>query len=261
MASSGYLRGKVVCVDCRDYGERSGVSSMRRMEDAWQTFKTKEFVMLGSHRGMAGAEKIARIAKGLGLTYPIYADAGLAKDGMDASGVSGVIYVVGPTGGVVYRGADERKALGFVASSIMEMRSPPSPRVWGCYIDFCIDVLPGRALVEIGELRKAYPMEAKEYDSAFSMLSESEDIRRVAKLEMLTRQAKDYDFRDKSAPRLSEEKVELAIKAFSDLKQSANAAVVQEAKNCIAELTWAAARLSGKKGSTDKRQQQTRREQ
>ena len=38
MASSGYLRGKVVYVDCRDYGDKSGVEAMQRMEEAWHTF-------------------------------------------------------------------------------------------------------------------------------------------------------------------------------------------------------------------------------
>ena len=68
----------------------------------------------------------------------------------------------------------------------------------------------------------------------------------MAKLESLTLQAKDYDFKDKGAKRLSDEKVKLAIEAFSDLKQSSNAAVAQEAKNCLAELIWTAARLKGK---------------
>ena len=51
---------------------------------------------------------------------------------------------------------------------------------------------------------------------------------------------------DKSAKRLSDDKVKLAIEAFSDLKQSSDAAVAQEAKNCLAELIWTAARLKGK---------------
>jgi hypothetical protein len=79
MASSGYLRGKVVYVDCRDYGDKSSAEAVRRMEEAWQTFKMKQFVMIGSHRGEAGAEKVKRIAEELGLSYPIYADAGVAR--------------------------------------------------------------------------------------------------------------------------------------------------------------------------------------
>ena len=61
MASAGYLRGKVVLLDYRDYGDKSGVDAMRRLEDVWQTFKMKPFVLIGSHRGTATAEKIKRI--------------------------------------------------------------------------------------------------------------------------------------------------------------------------------------------------------
>lgn len=246
MASPGYLRGKVVCVDCRDYGDKGGVESMRGMEEAWQAFKMKQFVMLGAHHGDAGAKKIARMAKGLGLTYPIYRDAGivsLREQGEADARKTGFVYVVGPTGRMLYRGMDERRAFGVVASAIMEMRSPQTPSQWRHYIDFDIDVLPGRAVIELEEFRRAFPKEAQAYNDVWKRLLADEDIRRVAKLERLTRQAKDYDFRDTGARRLSDEKVRLAIDAFSDLKTSGNPAVAQEAKNCIAELTWTAARL------------------
>ncbi len=249
MASAGYMRGKVVCVDCRDYGLKSGITSMRSMEDTWQSFKMKQFVMLGAHHGEAGAEKIARIAKGLGLTYPIYRDASIVRSKEDLEAFpakTGYVYIVGPTGRILYRGVDERRAVGVIASALMAMRSPQTANQWKHYIDFDIDVLPGRAMLEIGEFRKAFPMEAKAYDEVWDRFSADEDIRRVAKLEELTHQAKDYDFRDKKAPRLSPEKVKLAIDAFSDLKTSANPAVAQEAKNCIAELIWTAARLKKK---------------
>ena len=246
MASSGYLRGKVVYVDCRDYGDESGVDAMQRMEEAWRTFKMKPFVMIGSHHGSAGPEKIKRIAEELGLTYPIYRDAGIVrtKEQVEADPERiGFVYVVESTGRVVYRGKDDRRAFGVVASAVMAMRSPQTPKQWKHYIDFDIDVLPGRAVLEIEEFRKAFPAEAKEYDAVWRRFEADEDIMRVAKLESLTQQAKDYDFKDSSARRLSADKVKLAIDAFSDLKKSRNAVVAQEAKNCIAELTWTSARL------------------
>ena len=246
MASSGYLRGKVVCVDCRDYGDESGVDAMQRMEEAWRTFKMKPFVMIGSHRGAAGPEKIKRIAEDLGLTYPIYRGAGIMRTKEQEGAVperTGFVYVVESTGRVVYCGKDDRRAFGVVASAVMAMRSPQTPKQWKHYIDFDVDVLPGRAVLEIEGYRKAFPAEAKEYDEVWRRFEADEDVMRVAKLERLTLQAKDYDFKDSSAPRLSAEKVQFAIDAFSDLKKSRNEAVAQEAKNCIAELTWASARL------------------
>jgi hypothetical protein len=246
MASAGYLRGKVVYVDCRDYGDKGCVDAVRRMEEAWQTFKMKQFVMLGSHRGAAGADKIKRIAEGLGLTYPIYRDAGVTRtkeqEEADSEKV-GFVYVVESTGRILYRGKDDRRAFGVVASALMAMRSPQTPKQWKHYIDFDIEVLPGRAVLLLEEYRKAFPKESREYDAVWTRFQSDEDVQRAAKLERLTQQAKDYDFKDASAKRLSDEKVKQAISAFADLKKSSNPMVAQEAKNCIAELTWTAARL------------------
>ena len=246
MASSGYLRGKIVCIDCRDYGDKSGVEGMRRMEEMWQAFKMKPFVMLGSHRGEAGAEKIKRIAEGLKLTYPIYKDADMARSQEQKEsdpGRAGYLYVVGSTGKIFYCGKDDRRASGVIASALMAMRSPQTPKQWKHYIDFDIDVLPGRAYLEIEEFRKAFPKEAEQYDDVWAKFNEDKDIKRVAKLERIARQAKDYDFKDANAKRLSVEKVEKAIEIAADLKKSQNPLVSQEAKNCIADLTWTAAML------------------
>lgn len=247
MTSSGYMRGKVVLIDRRDYGSKSCVDAARRMEDTWRAFKVKPFVLLGSHSGPAGAEKIARVAKGLSLSYPIYANAWLSRGGGEASAADGTVCVVDCTGKVLYMGRDDRQAVAVAASALSAMRVPQTPAQWRRYIDFDIDVLPGRALNEIAEFRKAFPAEAREYDAAWKRLSSDEDVRRVAKLEALTRQAKDYDFRDKSAPRLDPDKVKLAAAAFADLKESRSEAVAQEAKNCIAELKWALAELKGRR--------------
>ncbi len=246
MASSGYLRGKVVCVDCRDYGDKSGVESMRSMEEIWQSFKMKPFVLIGSHRGEAGAEKIKRIAEGLKLTYPIYKDADIVRtqEQKDADPErTGYLYVIGSTGKAFYRGKDERRVQGVIASALMAMRSPQTPKQWKYYIDFDIDVLPGRAYLEIEEFRKTFPKEAEVYDDVWAKFNEDKDIKRVAKLERIARQAKDYDFKDANAKRLSVDKVEKAIELSADLKKSENPLVAQEAKNCIADLTWTAAML------------------
>ena len=246
MASSGYLRGKVVCVDCRDYGDKSGVESMRSMEEIWQSFKMKPFVLIGSHRGEAGAEKIKRIAEGLKLTYPIYRDADIVRtqEQKDADPErTGYVYVIGSTGKVFYRGKDERRVQGVIASALMAMRSPQTPKQWKHYIDFDVDVLPGRAYLEIEEFRKAFPKESSVYDDVWERFNADDEIKRLAKLERLARMAKDYDFRDVNAKRLSVEKVEKAIELSADLKKSQNPLVAQEAKNCIADLTWTAAML------------------
>ena len=246
MASAGYLRGKVVLLDYREYGDKSGVDAMRRLEDVWQTFKMKPFVLIGSHRGTADAAKIKRIAEGLKLTYPIYKEADIVRTEeqkkTDPEHI-GFMYIIGGTGRILYCGTDDRRASGVIASALISMRSPTTVKQWEHYIDHDIKVLPGKAYVEIEEFRKTHPKEAAAYDEVWAKFNEDSDIRRVAKLERIAQQAKDYDFKDANAKRLNLEKVEKAIELSADLKKSENPFVAQEAKNCIADLTWTAAML------------------
>ena len=246
MASAGYLRGKVVLLDYRDYGDKSGVDAMRRMEEVWQTFKMKPFVLIGSHRGTATAEKIKRIAEGLKLTFPIYKEADVVRTEeqkkTDPEHI-GFMYIIGGTGRILYCGKDDRRAAGVIASALISMRSPTTVKQWKHYIDYDINVLPGKALLEIEEFRKSFPKEGAAYDEVWEKFSADSDIKRVSKLERLAHMAKDYDLKDPNAKKLSAEKIELAIEKASDLKNSENPLVAQEAKNCIADLTWTLAVL------------------
>ena len=246
MASAGYLRGKVVLLDYRDFGDKSGVDAMRRLEEVWQTFKMKPFVLIGSHRGAAGAEKIKRIAEGLKLTFPIYKEADIVRTEeqkkTDPEHI-GFMYIIGGTGRILYCGKDDRRAAGVIASALISMRSPTTVKQWKHYIDYDINFLPGKALLGIEEFRKSFPKEAAAYDEVWEKFSADSDIKRVSKLERLAHMAKDYDLKDPNAKKLSAEKIELAIEKASDLKKSENPLVAQEAKNCIADLTWTLAVL------------------
>ena len=255
MASAGYLRGKVVLLDYRDYGDKSGVDAMRRLEEIWQTFKMKPFVLIGSHRGMAGAEKIKRIAEGLKLTFPIYKEADIVRTEEQKATDSehiGFMYVISGTGKILYCGKDDRRMSGVIASALISMRSPTTVKQWKHYIDYDIKVLPGKAYVEIEEFRKSFPKEAADYDEIWEKFNADKEIKQVAKLERIAQQAKDYDFKDANAKRLNLEKVEKAIELFADLKKSENPFVAQEAKNCIADLAWTAAMLKPSVVSSNK---------
>ena len=246
MASAGYLRGKVVCLDYRDFGSKSEANAMRRMEEVWQTFKMKPFVLIGSHRGTADAAKIKRIAEGLKLTYPIYKEADIVRTeeqkATDPEHI-GFMYIIGGTGRILYCGTDDRRAAGVIASALISMRSPTTLKQWKHYIDYDITVLPGKALLEIEEFRKTFPKEAAAYDDVWEKFNADSDIKRVSKLERLAHMAKDYDLKDPNARKLSIEKIEMAIEKASGLKKSENPLVAQEAKNCIADLTWTLAVL------------------
>ena len=229
---------------------------MRRLEEVWQTFKMKPFVLIGSHRGTAGAEKIKRIAEGLKLTYPIYRDADMVRPQgqKDADQQrAGCLYIVGSTGKILYCGKDDRRAAGVIASALMAMRSPQAPKQWKHYIDYDIKVLPGKAYLEIEEFRKAFPNEAAAYDDVWERFNADVETKRLAKLVRIAQQAKDYDFKDANAKRLNLEKVEKAIELYEDLKNSENPFVAQEAKNCIADLTWTAAMLKPSVGNHTKK--------
>jgi len=66
----------------------------------------------------------------------------------------------------------------------------------------------------------------------------------VARLEDIARRIKDFDPNAKKngkAVKVSKRKVEALIADSLPLKESQNPLIVQEAKNCIADLTWAMA--------------------
>ena len=117
------LRGKVVMVD--EWGAMCGpcISLLPRMQEIWNSFKTKPFVLLGSHRQGRNAEAVAELVKKHGLTYPIYQGAGLVGEPDNGGGVP-FIYVVDARGKVVYSGRNDRDALGAVVNALSDMPSP-----------------------------------------------------------------------------------------------------------------------------------------
>ena len=221
IASSGYLRGKIVMVDCRDYGDKKGLDTMLRLQEIWSSFKTKPFVLVGSHRGAA-----------------------LASEPSEASEADGgFIYVVDIRGTVIYRGNDDRSAVSAVASSILAMKNPQTQKQWEYLLDFDLDVLPGRALNGLKEYRRAFPEDFKDYEQVYKELSEDKDIQRLAKLEEFSQQVKDSDRNDKSSKRAQASRLREAIKKFEPLKTCADPFCAQEAKNCIADIVWALAAI------------------
>ena len=73
------LRGKVVLLDRRDYGDPSLKAAIEQLQTLWATYKTKPFILLGSHNGKLSAKKAEEALKKLGVTYPVYNDAWLQK--------------------------------------------------------------------------------------------------------------------------------------------------------------------------------------
>ena len=246
-ASEGYLKGKVVLVDrwgakcppCR--------AMLPQVEQIWQSFKTKPFVVLGGHcAGWGGADAVRQLVEENHLTYPVYEDAGLAEGEPQFDAIP-FLYVVDETGKVVYKGHSERNATQAVVTALTDMDAPRDIRQWRRFLDFELKELPGRAYLRLDEFRKKFPAEARaEYSDAARELAKVPEIKKLAEFVKFAKQAKDmrtFDEKQKDKRQKFKQMIESALSKYDSLKDSPDARVAQEAKNAIADLKWTQAAL------------------
>ena len=245
-ASEGYLQGKVVLVDrwgakcppCR--------AMLPQVEQIWQSFKTKPFVVLGGHcAGWGSAEEVRRIVEEKGITYPVYEGAALADGEPPFDGIP-FLYVVDETGRVVYKGRSERIATQSVVMALTDMEAPRNLAQWRRFLDYELEALPGRAFLRLEEFRKKFPVEAREYAEAGRKLERTPDIKKLVELVKFAKQAKDMrTFRAEQKDKKAKfaKMIEGAISKYASLKESEDPRVAQEAKNAIADLLWTQAAL------------------
>ena len=244
-ASEGYLCGKVVLVD------RWGVKCppcrrlLPRVEEIWQSFKTKPFVVLGGHcAGWGDKAGVEALVKEHGLTYPVYEDAGLANEPkFDAIPF---LYVVDPTGKLLYKGHDHRQATQVVVTALTDYEEPRDFRQFKRYLDYELLYLPGKASLRLAELKKRFPEEAKQYAAQERELKKIPDIRLLAEFVDFARKAKDmrvFKANQQTRQKAYEKFVRDALSSvkYKKLLTSKDPRVVQEAKNCFADLKWTAA--------------------
>lgn len=227
--SAAYLVGKVVLV-CRaqEHAERLG--------EIWASFRRKNFVALGSFaKAPAGAK------------YPVYAGAG--PEGWNPKSA---LCVVDAKGDVIYTGGDIAQATEAVVESITALVSPADFGEWSKYLDFEARELPGRAINRLADVRKdkrvsssaGYKAAAKDLAAREKTLKANAAYVRLAKLETLAAQAKAYNPADKRARvKFTKAKIKSEAAKYADLKESEDPVVAREAKNCLADLAWAAAEL------------------
>ena len=244
-ASEGYLCGKVVLVD------RWGVKCppcrrlLPRVEEIWQSFKTKPFVVLGGHcKGWGDRAGVEALVRENELTYPIYEDAGLVNEPKFDS--IPFLYVVDPTGKIVYRGHSERTATQAVVATLTDYESPKNAAQWKRYLDFELANLPGKASLRLAAFKKAFPAEAKAYASQEKTLKAIPDVKLLAEFVDFARKAKDmrvFKKNEKAKQKAYEKFVRDALESakYKKLLESKDPRVVQEAKNCFADLKWTAA--------------------
>ena len=102
------LEGKIVMVYAFSEADEDSVALLPRIEQLWSAYKTKPFVIIGSHRGGKSA-KISALVKKAKLTFPVYEGAGRTKE-PSAGGHYPVVYVVDDAGKMIYRGRSELEA-------------------------------------------------------------------------------------------------------------------------------------------------------
>ncbi len=250
MVSPGYLRGKIVVFDRRDYGSKESVEAIKALQTLWSSYKTKPFVVVGSHTGKASAKRVEALMEKLDVTYPVYANASL--EGAPKSSAS--VRVIDSTGTrIMYSGEDPRAASGVVGTAIFAARMPAGAKQWKRLLDWEIENLPGQGYLRLkayradrdarSEMKREFPEDDARYDAAFRKFAQSKEIKRLSKLVELSRLVKDRDTSSGAGKRVTKASIEKTIAKNESLKKSKDPAVVQEAKNAIADLQFAAATI------------------
>ena len=254
MASCGYLKGKVVLLDVRDYSNGSDSKLTAQIQEIWSAYKSKPFVALGSHTGKDDLSEASSLVQKQNLTYSIYSNVALKDNSGCLERFTRGIYVFDPTGRRLYFGDNPRQAMGVVGSAIFAAALPSTPKYWKAILDYEIDNLPGQAYLRIRDLKNSkkdvlkklsseYPDDVKRYAKVWKEYSLNSEIKKLAKLVEITQLVKDRDKSSRAAKKVTVLSLENIIKQYSALSKSENLLVAQEAKNSIADLKFVQAEL------------------
>jgi len=241
-ASSGYLQGKVVFVCRWDASNTVDVATLlARMEDVWEGFKTKQFVLLGSpYADMSDLDALRQRIGEAKVSFPVYADAGITnREPRVAGGLT--LYAVNEMGQVIYRGKDERMATQAVVQSLTDMDAPKSAKHWRKFIDYELENLPAHAYVRLKDFKKAFPKDAREYASKEKELAALPNMKDVADLVAFAKRAKDapvFGPKDRAKAKKYQSLVEGVLERCASLKELDDPRMAQEAKNALADLKW-----------------------
>ena len=113
------LEGKIVMVYVFSESSEDSVALLPRIENVWSAYKSKPFVVIGSHRGGKSA-KVANLIKKSKVTFPVYEDAGRTKE-PGAGGRYPIVYVVDDSGKMIYRGRSDLDATEAVVTAIPDV--------------------------------------------------------------------------------------------------------------------------------------------
>ncbi len=245
--SQGYLQGKVVLVYKWD---KEHAEHLSRLQEVWESFRSKQFMLVGSYRGESaaeGREGLKALVKKAGVTFAVYDGAGVEGE------VPNVIYVLDGTGACVWRGSDERLAEEAVVKAITNLAYPADIGYYKRLLRKEKDTLKGRTWNHLRELEKRMikdkkfaktvtAEDKKEFAAMKKELKANKDIEKLGNLVEFARIARDYNPKArKQKVRIDKSKINATIKAGEVLLKSEDPAVVQEVKNSLADLKMAAA--------------------
>ena len=243
-ASAGYLQDKVVLVVKWGAKGDAGKELLSRAEELWTSFKSKSFVVLGGPVGGTDAAEAAKAsAAAAKVSFPVYADAGLATN-EPAFAEQPFLYVVDETGKFIYRGMDDRLATQALVQALTDSESPRSLKQWRRYLGHEFAHLPAHAYLRLKAFKEKYPKEAGEYLPQAKELVKLDGLKKVADLVDFARRAKDapkFGPKEKAKQEKYEALVRGVIESCAPLKTVADPRLAQEAKNALADLKWAEA--------------------
>ncbi len=111
------LRGKVVLVEMWGVYCPPCRASLPQIEQIWRSFKSKPFMLIGSHRQGHRPDEVKQLVEEHKLTYPIYGVAGLAENEPRTRAIP-FLYVVNHRGKVVYSGHGIPEAIEAVVNAL-----------------------------------------------------------------------------------------------------------------------------------------------
>lgn len=257
MTSAGYMRGKVVLFDSRDYSAASEAENIRALQAVWNAYKTKSFVLIGNHTGGGDAEAVRKAMAKLGVTYPVYKNVSIddgAADGAEPVAVSGTMMVFDATfTRLIYIGSLVNEARGIVGNAIFAARKPNNVKNWKALLDYEIQFLPGQAYLRLKELmdddetflrlKAKLPEDARRYEAEWKKAAADDKRKKLAELVSISREIRDRDTAAAKWRRLTPRQLDSIAEKYSFLKSDADANAAQEAKNALADLMFAKASL------------------
>lgn len=256
MASAGYLRGKVVLFDRRDYSDPKEAEALRSLQAVWNAYKTKEFVLVGCHVGAASPQAVARAMKTVGITYPVYRNVGIEAGGEAMLPQSKIMVFDSTFTRMVYAGDNVNEARGIVGTAVFAARRPNNIRNWKALLDYELAHLPGRAWLRLRDLteedggdvfarmKRSFPEAAKRYEAEWKKIRNDKERKELAELVEMSRSVCDRDVRDPKWRRFRPYHIDALVKKYAHLKNVKDPAAVQEAKNALADLAFAKAALA-----------------